>query len=149
MISLKETGAPDSSRIRYHFPIPSISSPRLFPGTLAAQSCCASTMTPLRVPGAESTSPTQGQSPAWEVQAQFSGLTGHFFLDPISSVKLADCDTQTLTHLRRGKLCDPKGHSRPRTNPQGLTKGLILQSITVLVLVPPGQTFLCGQSQQK
>lgn len=71
-----------------------------------------------------STSPTQGHSTAWGLPAQSSrwslhSRTGHFHL--ISQT--GSYNTLTLTCLKRG-LCDPKGHSQPRTNQYGLSKSI-------------------------
>lgn len=108
-------------RIRYHFPIPSTSSPSSCLSTPAAG---GPTRTPhmLLGPDAWSTNPTQGHSTAWGLPAQSSrwslhSRTGHFHL--ISQT--GSYNTLTLTCLKRG-LCDPKGHSQPRTNQYGLSK---------------------------
>lgn len=126
-LSLKETEAPNSRRIRYHFPVPSISSP----------SFSLSPAAPLCAPSAQcedhqsSTGARHGLGgPGPEQQVLPTQSTRLLLLGPHLTSQPANCNIWIPAHLQRGKLCDPMGRSRPRTNQHGQSKGAILQSST-------------------
>lgn len=106
-------------RIRCHFPVPSTSSPSSCPSTPAAG---VPTRTPHMLHGAQ----VQHRGTAQPGGSQPRAAGGPYTVERVTSTSASQTgsyNTLTLTCLKRG-LCDPKGHSQPRTNQYGLSKSI-------------------------